>query len=191
MSNTLQQSTLLYTEREIKGSYWAALLCSLHATSHTLNVFSEAFTEKEAKGSFCGSSMSHILLSNSFYTERETKGSYCGRNCIFWSASHQLGALQSEILSLMSWSRTRDKAFFFSSTLRGHGTCDIQTRKYLSEYWTIQRKIAPLLHFSQNLNLRHKVISCDFCPHFRLSLLSQLCCVCDNVKKYGWFNFAK
>ena len=43
MSNTLQQSTLLYTEREIKGSYWAALLCSLHATSHTLNVFSKAF----------------------------------------------------------------------------------------------------------------------------------------------------
>ena len=115
MSNTLQQSTLLYTEREIKGSYWAALLYSLHATSHTLNVFSEAFTEKEAKGSFCGSSMSHILLSNSFYTERETKGSYCGssmshillsdsfyteretkgsycgRNCIFWSAFHQHG----------------------------------------------------------------------------------------------------
>ena len=43
MSNTLQQSTVLYTEREIKGSYWAALLCSLHATSHTLNVFSKAF----------------------------------------------------------------------------------------------------------------------------------------------------
>ena len=35
--------------------------------------------------------MSHILLSNAFFTERETKGSYCGRNCIFWSASHQLG----------------------------------------------------------------------------------------------------
>ena len=43
MSNTLQQSTVLYTEKEIKGSYWAALLCSLHATSHTLNVFSKAF----------------------------------------------------------------------------------------------------------------------------------------------------
>ena len=150
MSNTLQQSTLLYTEREIKGSYWAALLCSLHATSHTLNVFSEAFTEKEAKGSFCGRSMSHILLSNSFYTERETKGSYCGRNCIFWSASHQLGALQSEILSVMSWSRTRDKAFSFPAHCADMA---LATYRHANIFQNIEQFNVKLPHFSTS----HKI----------------------------------
>ena len=71
----LLQSFLLYTEKEIKGSY---------SGSSMFHKLSYAFcTKKETKGSYCVSSMSHILLSIAFFLERETKGSYCGRNCIF------------------------------------------------------------------------------------------------------------
>ena len=144
MSNTLQQSTLLYTEREIKGSYWAALLCSLHATSHTLKAFYSTLRRKQRD--HIAEVQCLIYFSPILFTQKGKQRDHIAEGTAsFDPPSTSMVALQSEILSVMSWSRTRDKAFFFSSTLRGYGTCDIQTRKYLSEYWTIQRKIAPLL----------------------------------------------
>ena len=116
------QSFLLYTEKETKASYWGSSMSPKPSTQkgkqkdhitkvQCLTYFSPKLSTQKGK------QRDHIAEGTASFDLPPTS----------------LVALQSEILSLMSWSRTRDKAFFFSSTLRGYGTCDIQTRKYLSE----------------------------------------------------------
>ena len=153
MSNTLQQSTLLYTEREIKGSYWAALLCSLHATSHTLNVFSKAFysTLRRKQRDHIAEVQCLIYFSPILFTQKGKQRDHIAEGTAsFDPPLTSLVALQSEILSVMSWSRTRDKAFSFPAHCADMA---LATYRHVNIFQKSEQFNVKLPHFSTS----HKI----------------------------------